>query len=186
MYHTDIHHLLPNGHGSVFCSQLVRSIGNSVGVLESSLIYLFVDLNMSSSAASGSTDSNSNLSNTRQHSSSLSSFSRISLSVVHHLSSSQSQTPKVRRKTISNLPSSYVAPTVSRSDQSTSSMISFDNKNQELDTTADQLAIDINVMGLAYQQNSHCLELNVFERSPEHEKEVSHVNIIGMLEKGRK
>ena len=108
---------------------------------------------MSSSAASGSTDSNSNLSNTRQRSSSLSSFSRIPLSVVHQPISPQSQTPKVRRKTISNLPSSYVAPTISRSDQSTSSMISFDNKSQELDTNADQLAIDINVMGLVSQQN---------------------------------
>ena len=186
LYHTDTHHLLPNVHGPVFRSQLVRNIGNQVGVLESSLIYLFVDLNMSSSAASDSTDSNSNLSNTRQRYPSLSSFSRIPLSIVNQPISSQSQTTKVRRKTISNLPSSYVAPTISRSDQSTSSMISFDNKSQELDTNADQLAIDINVMGLVSQQNPPRLEPNVFEKSPKNEKEVSYVNIIGIIEKGRK
>ena len=173
-------------YGSVFLSQLVRNIGNPVGVLESSLIYLFVDLNVSSSAASGSTDSNSNLSNIRRRPSSLSSFFRIPLSVVHQPISPQSQISKARRKTICNIPSSYVAPTISSSDQSTSSMISFDNKSQELDTNADQLAIDVNVMGLVSQQNPSRLEPNIFEKSAENEEEVSHVNIIGMIEKGRK
>ena len=173
-------------HGSVFRSQLIRNIGNPIGVLQSSLVYLFVDLNVSSSAAPDSTDSSSNLSNTRQRSSSLSSFSWIPLSVVHQPILPQLQTPKVRRTTISNPPSSYVAPTISRSDQSTSSMISFDNKSQELDATVDQVAIDINFLSFVSQQNSPRLEPNVFEKSPENEKEVSHVNIIGLIEKGRK
>ena len=126
---------------------------------------------------SRSIDSHPDSPNTRSRSSSLPNYSRSSLSVVRHPLSRRSQTPKAKRKIVSNRPTPYVVPP-SRSDRSTASRIGFDIENEDLDEGLDQLSINVTSAHRSRQSSQASEDRDPFERSFEEAEEVSYSRMI--------
>lgn len=125
-----------------------------------------------------SLDSDSTSSDTRLRSSSLSSSSRASDSIDHAILSRRSQTPKAKRKTVSNRSVPYISPPLPRKIQSENPTTTMANNNQALSSNVDQLSIGMNIDNIPSQQNEFNHEENTFEKSSDDENEVSHADII--------
>ncbi|CAF2038337.1 unnamed protein product [Rotaria magnacalcarata] len=122
-------------------------------------------------------DSDSNPTDNRLRSSSLSSSTRASHSVSREPLSQRSQTPKARRKNVSNRLMPYTSPVLSRTTQSTNSTITIVSNNQDLDDNVDLSSIDVNIVHVSSQQTPPNHEQNAFERSLDEDNEDNKENV---------
>ena len=143
----------------------------------SSSFYSFAFLNMSSTP-SYSVDSDCSSSDTRYRSLSLSNSSRASDSGIQQTFSPRSQTPKAKRKNVSNRSMPYVSPVLSRANQSENSTITVVNNNQDLGGNIGQSLNNMHTSNITSQQNQLNQEQNAFEISSDDENEVSYFDII--------
>ncbi|CAM4952705.1 unnamed protein product [Rotaria socialis] len=122
-------------------------------------------------------DSDSNPTDNRLRSSSLSSSTRASHSVSREPLSQRSQTPKARRKNVSNRLMPYTSPVLSRTTQSTNSTITIVSNNQDLDDNVDLSSIDVNIVHVSSQQTPPNHEQDAFERSLDEDDEDNKENV---------
>ncbi|CAF1440746.1 unnamed protein product [Rotaria sordida] len=138
---------------------------------------------MTSSTPSRSIDFDPSLPENRIRSLSLSSSPEVSQSVARKISSRRSQTPKAKRKNISNRLKPYTPFSLSHTNQLKNSTKRTAHNSQELNNT-DESSVDINVIRLSSQQNQTGQVQDAFERSSEDETEVSNFNIIYLISLG--
>jgi hypothetical protein len=142
---------------------------------------------MASSTPLRSISADSSLPDLRSRSLSVSSPSQASNSVTRESLSRRSETPKAKRKTLSNRSIPYTSPRLLRASQSKNSTITIISDNQELDdrSTSSSIdvngtssSIDVNVIHPSPQQNQLDQEQDPFERSSDDEQEVSHFETV--------
>ena len=88
------------------------------------------------------------------------------------------QTPKTKRKNLSNRPVPYISPARSPASQSRNSTITIISNNQEIDDNMDLSAIDVNIVHVSSQQVVVDREQDPFERSSDDEQQVNQCSII--------
>jgi hypothetical protein len=137
---------------------------------------------MSSPAPPHLIDSDSNQSDSRRRSPSSSNISRTPLAAVGQSNSRRSQTPKAKRKSVSNRSRPYVASASPHSNRPTTSSITFGDGRTELEENVATLSIirdmrrtstDAIASHLSPRQDQPTQERDAFERSSEDDGEVS-------------
>ncbi|CAF1598610.1 unnamed protein product [Rotaria sp. Silwood1] len=136
---------------------------------------------MTSSTPSRSIDFDPSLPKNRIRSLSLSSSSEVSQSVAREISSRRSQTPKAKRKNVSNCLKPYTPLPLSHTNQLKNSTKRTAQNSQELNNTTDESSIDFNVIHLSSQQNQAGQVQDTFERSSDDEIEVSNFGIVYLI-----
>lgn len=133
---------------------------------------------MTSSTPTRSIDPNSSRAEQRFRSISVSNSSRASQSAPDGSLPRSTQTPKTKRKNMSNRPVPYISPARSRASQSRNSTITIISNNQEIDDNIDLSAIDVNIVHVSSQQVAVEQEPDPFERSSDDEQQVNECSSI--------
>ena len=119
-----------------------------------------------------------------------SSNSRSSTLSSRQSASRRSQTPKVKRKTLSNRTAPYSPVPTSHSIRSSTSTINLENEREESHTNISQAPLNINFNALSMntavdhsliQRIEPSLEKDPFEKSSEDDREVNHCEIVQLL-----
>ena len=101
---------------------------------------------MTSSTPTRSTHPDSNQAEQRFHSISVATSSRASQTAPDGSPPRSTQTPKTKRKNVSNRSVPYISPARSRASQSRNSTTTIIGNNEEIDDSIDLSAIDVNIV----------------------------------------
>ena len=135
---------------------------------------------MASSSSTPSRSADPKLDAPATRSRSLSKSARVSQSIVSESVSRRPETPKAKRKSLSNRSVPYTSPALSRASQSRKSMVTTISNDPELNDQLTSSMIDVDDVNHSSEQNQLDRGRNAFERSSDDESQVSEFHIINV------